>query len=73
MHSVFSTQQLEWIRKNLKIAVIHGGDKEQVGSFIFENLSPRSTKTYAPVAHDIANALRESNYQIVEVLAEDIN
>ncbi|MFA0012868.1 ATP-grasp domain-containing protein [Vibrio lentus] len=73
MHSVFSTQQLEWIRKNLKIAVIHGGDKEQDGSFIFENLSPRSTKTYAPVAHDIANALRESNFQFVEVLAEDIN
>ncbi len=72
-HSVFSTQQLEWIRKNLKIAVIHGGDKEQEGSFIFENLSPRSTKTYAPVAHDIANALRESNFQFVEVLAEDIN
>ncbi|OOI07737.1 D-alanine--D-alanine ligase [Vibrio sp. OULL4] len=72
-HSVFSTQQLEWIRKNLKIAVIHGGDKEQDGSFIFENLSPRSTKTYAPVAHDIANALRESNFQFVEVLAEDIN
>ncbi|MGR6862784.1 D-alanine--D-alanine ligase family protein [Aliivibrio salmonicida] len=73
MHSIFSTQQLEWIRKNLKIAVIHGGDKQQIDSFIFKNVSPRSTKTYAPVAHDIANALRESDFQSVEVLAEDIN
>ena len=50
MHSVFSTQQLEWIRKNLNIAVIHCGDKQRVDSFIFKNLSPRSTKTYAPAA-----------------------
>lgn len=72
-HSVFSKPQLEWIRQNLKVAVIHGGDKGQKGSYIFENLSPRSTKTYAPVAHDIANALRESGFQDVEVFAEDLN
>ncbi|CAH8242293.1 D-alanine--D-alanine ligase family protein [Vibrio aestuarianus] len=70
---LFSLAQLEWIRNNINIAVIHGGDKSQVGSYIFENLSPRSTKTYEPVAHDIANALRESGFQLVEVLAEDIN
>ncbi len=72
-NEVFSLTQLEWIRNNLKIAVIHGGDKSQTQSYIFENLSPRSTKTYAPVAHDIANALRESGFGSVEVLAEDIH
>ncbi|AIW17107.1 MULTISPECIES: D-alanine--D-alanine ligase family protein [Vibrio] len=70
---VFSKSQLEWIRHNLTVAVIHGGDKARAESFIFENLSPRSTKTYEPVAHDIANALRESGFQHVEVLAEDID
>lgn len=70
---LFSLAQLEWIRNNVNIAVIHGGDKSQVGSYIFENLSPRSTKTYEPVAHDIANALRESGFESVDVLAEDID
>lgn len=69
---IFSPAQLNWIRNKLKIAVIHGGDKAQPRGFIFENLSPRSTKTYEAVAHDIANALRESGFQLVTVLAEDI-
>ncbi|MGF1844774.1 MULTISPECIES: D-alanine--D-alanine ligase family protein [Vibrio] len=72
-NEVFSLAQLEWIRNNLKIAVIHGGDKSETQNYIFENLSPRSTKTYAPVAHDIANALRESGFESVDVLAEDIH
>lgn len=71
-HAVFSPTQLEWIRQHLKVAVIHGGDKSHTSSFIFENLSPRSSKTYAAVAHDIACALMESGFQHVEVLAEDI-
>ncbi len=69
---IFSPAQLIWIRNKLKVAVIHGGDKAQPRGFIFENLSPRSTKTYQVVAHDIANALRESGFQSVIVLAEDI-
>ena len=70
--NIFSQAQLEWIRQNLTIAVVHGGDKSLSDSYIFENLSPRSTKTYEPVAHDIANALRESGFLLVEVLPEDI-
>lgn len=70
---IFPPVQLEWIRRNLKIAVIHGGDKNQHDSYIFANLSPRSTKTYANVAHDIADALRESGFTSVSVLAEDIH
>lgn len=70
--AIFSLAELEWIRSNLKIAVIHGGDKSEADSYIYENLSPRSTKTYEPVAHDIANALRESGFCHVDVLSEDI-
>ncbi len=58
-NSPFTTEQLQWIRSSLKIAVVHGGgEKAQSDSYIYENLSPRSTKTYQPVACDMADALR---------------
>lgn len=69
----FTPEQLQWIRSSLKIAVVHGGDKAQSDSYLYENLSPRSTKTYEPVAHDIAQALRESGFMHVTVLPEDID
>jgi D-alanine-D-alanine ligase len=69
----FTRQQLHWIRNTLKIAVVHGGEKTRPGSYIYENLSPRSTKTYQPVACDIAQSLQESGFEHVEVLAEDID
>lgn len=69
----FTQKQLEWIRKKLKIAVVHGGEKTRLASYIYENLSPRSTKTYEPVAWDIAQSLQDSGFESVEVLAEDID
>lgn len=69
----FSQAQLEWIRHHVHIAVVHGGDKSQPEGYVFENLSPRSTKTYEAVAHDMANALRESGFKFISVLAEDIS
>ncbi|NOI64728.1 ATP-grasp domain-containing protein [Vibrio sp. 99-8-1] len=69
--NVFSTSQMAWIRDHIKLAVIHGGDNEESEAFIYKNLNPRSTKTYQPVAHDIANALRSVGFQSVSVLAED--
>ncbi|WP_299017745.1 ATP-grasp domain-containing protein [uncultured Photobacterium sp.] len=71
--SVFSFSQQKWIRDYLKIAVVHGGEKTEPNNFIYENLSPRSTKTYQPVAFDIADALCESGFQYVEVLPENID
>ncbi|CED57637.1 D-alanine--D-alanine ligase family protein [Aliivibrio wodanis] len=68
----FSQAQLEWIRHHVHIAVVHGGDKAQPEGYVFENLSPRSTKTYEAVAHDMANALRESGFKFISVFAEDI-
>ncbi|MCG7588673.1 D-alanine--D-alanine ligase [Photobacterium sp. OFAV2-7] len=71
-NSPFNTKQLQWIRSSLKIAVVHGGEKAQPDNYIYENLSPRSTKTYLPVACDMADALRESGFRHVEVLAENL-
>ncbi|WP_028862168.1 D-alanine--D-alanine ligase family protein [Psychromonas aquimarina] len=68
----FTGKQLQWIRKTLKIAVVHGGEKTQPQSYIYKNLSPRSTKTYQSVACDIALSLQESGFEHVEVLPEDI-
>ncbi|KXI22605.1 D-alanine--D-alanine ligase family protein [Photobacterium sanguinicancri] len=71
--SVFSRSQQKWIREFLSIAVVHGGEKSQPENFIYENLSPRSTKTYQPVACDIADALCESGFKHVCVLPENID
>jgi len=71
--SPFTTEQLQWIRSSLKIAIVHGGEKAQSDNYIYENLSPRSTKTYRAVACDIAVALNESGFKHVHVLAENIN
>ncbi len=68
----FTGKQLQWIRKTLKIAVVHGGEKTHPQSYIYENLSPRSTKTYQAVACDIAQSLQESGFVHVQVLPEDI-
>lgn len=69
----FTEKQLQWIRSKVKIAVVHGGEKAKTDSYIYENLSPRSTKTYQPVACDVAQALAESGFKHVHVLAEDID
>ena len=71
--STFTIEQIEWIRRSLKIAVVHGGEKTQPDSFIYKNLSPRSTKTYQPVAYDIADALRESGFEHIHVLPENMD
>jgi len=72
-NKTFTTEQIKWIRRTLKIAVVHGGEKSQSDSYIYENFSPRSTKTYEPVAYDIAAALNESGFEHIEVLAENID
>lgn len=72
-NNTFTEEQLQWIRSSLKIAVVHGGEKAQSDSYIYENLSPRSTKTYQPVACDIAVALNESGFEHVEVLPENLD
>ncbi|AMA08429.1 D-alanyl-alanine synthetase [Picosynechococcus sp. PCC 73109] len=62
---------LEILRKKLRIAVIHGGDKAAQGAVIYQTHNPRSTKTYEVVAHDIAAALEDLGFQHVFVLPDD--
>lgn len=71
--TVFSRKQTDWIRDHLKLAVIHGGDNEESGSYIYKNLNPRSTKTYQAVAYDMAEALKSVGFRHVTVLPEDIH
>lgn len=71
-NKTFTIDQLKWIRSSLRIAVVHGGEKNRPDNFIYENLSPRSTKTYQPVACDIAVALKESGFAHVDVVPENI-
>ena len=70
---MFTGKQLQWLRKTLNIAVVHGGEKSHPQSYIYKNLNPRSTKTYKAVACDIALSLQESGFEHVQVLPEDIN
>ena len=41
---------LELLYSRLRIAVIHGGDKQNEGAVIYKTHNPRSTKTYETVA-----------------------
>ncbi|MCG8476917.1 MAG: hypothetical protein MI784_15735 [Cytophagales bacterium] len=65
------TASQEKLRKNLSIAVIHGGDKNDEGSCFYQTYNPRATKTYEPVARQIAEALKECGYHNVVTLPEN--
>ncbi|NES83633.1 MAG: ATP-grasp domain-containing protein [Moorea sp. SIO2B7] len=66
-------QYLEQLKAKLRIAVIHGGDKDREGAVIYKTHNPRSTKTYQAVAYDIAKALQNIGFQQVYVMADDMN
>ena len=66
-------QYLDRLRTRLRIAVIHGGDKNKEGAVIYKTHNPRSTKTYEQVAHDIAQALQTLGFEHVFVLADDMS
>ncbi|MGB7443260.1 MAG: ATP-grasp domain-containing protein [Coleofasciculaceae cyanobacterium] len=63
---------LDRLRSRLRIAVIHGGDKNKEGAVIYKTHNPRSTKTYEQVAHDIAQALQILEFEHVFVLPDDM-
>lgn len=65
-------QYIDQLRPRLRIAVVHGGDKDRDGAVIYKTHNPRSTKTYEPVAHDIAAALRGLGFQQVWVMPDDM-
>jgi D-alanine-D-alanine ligase len=70
--SSFLRHSLNQLYPKLRIAVIHGGNSSKEGSVIYKTHNPRSTKTYEPVAQDIANALVKIGFHHVFVMADDM-
>lgn len=66
-------QYIEALYANLRIAVVHGGDKDKDGSVIYKTHNPRAWKSYKEVAQDIQSALMEIGFQHVFVLPDDMN
>jgi D-alanine-D-alanine ligase len=60
------------LREELRIAVIHGGDKAMSGAVLHTGFNARPWKSYRAVAEDIAAALRRLGFRHVSVLADDI-
>jgi len=65
-------RQIDRLRKTLRIAVIHGGDKTQQDSVIHPAVNSRAWKSYETVAHDIAEALCRLGFRQVCVLPENM-
>ena len=60
------------LKEHLRIAVVYGGSKDEQGSFFYATHNPRATKTYEPVAREIADSLQRSGYRNVIALPENI-
>src|SRR5258708_36218526 len=65
-------KQIERLFSVLRIAVIFGGAKEADGAGIRPTINTRPWKSYEPLAHDIAAALRRIGFRHVELLPEDV-
>ena len=65
--------QLRGLLGKLRMAVIYAGNKQHPGSVIQAAGNTRSWKSYEPVAHDIADALRRIGVRDACVLPEDMN
>ena len=70
----FALQQaIECLKPKLRLAVIFGGNKENLGSVLYRSQNTRSWKSYEAVAEDIAASLRRSGFKHVSVMPEDMN
>jgi D-alanine-D-alanine ligase len=67
------SQYIDRLKSRLRLAIIHGGDKQREGSVIYKTHNPRSTKTYEAVARDIAQALEDIGFQPIYVMADDMS
>src|SRR5690242_17575203 len=63
---------IEPLFDKLRIAVIHGGNKDEDGAVLFRTRSSRGTKTYEAVATDIADSLRRVGFRNVMLFPEDM-
>lgn len=63
---------LDHVKRHVPIAVVHGGDRNAPEAVIRATHNPRSDKTYAAVAADIANSLGRLGFQNVELVPEQM-
>jgi D-alanine-D-alanine ligase len=71
-NSAFIQSLLDKIKTRIPIAVVHGGDRSVEGAVINQTRNPRSDKSYAAVATDIANSLTRLGFQQVDLVPEDM-
>ena len=65
-------EYFEKLKTKLRVAVIHGGDKNITGSVMYETHNPRSWKSYKIVANDITNALIDIGFNNVHIFPDDM-
>lgn len=63
---------IEKIKNEFLISVVHGGDRTVEGAVIHQTRNPRSDKSYASVAADIANSLTRLGFKRVDLIPEDM-
>ena len=65
--------QVEGLLKNMRIAVVYGGDKSAEGAVINETFNTRTWKSYQAVAEDIAESLERLGGRHVHLIVEDMH
>jgi D-alanine-D-alanine ligase len=60
------------LKARMRLAVIYNGDKSAPGAVINETTNPRSSKSYRPIAEDIAAALRDQGFRHVTLMPDDM-
>ncbi len=64
--------QLAELLPRLRVAVIHGGDKNADGAVLYRTHNVRSWKSYEAVARDIADSLERLGARDVKLMADDM-
>lgn len=65
-------RQIAKLMPQLRIAVVHGGDKSADGAVINPTVNPRPWKSYERVAQDIAQSLKRIGFAHVETMPDDM-
>jgi len=64
--------QVDLLIRTMRIAVVHGGNKDEDGAVIYRSHNPRSWKSYEYVARDIAKSLERLGASNVCILPDDM-
>ena len=69
----FLPEILEVLKKELRIAVVYGGNKNLENAVLNKTHNTRDWKSYYEVAQDIQLTLREIGFEHVDLMADDMN